>query len=50
MPKIWCYYCGDPSYLIWKCLVRIKVRQLTIEKWKELMEDLNTLKNIENSQ
>ena len=34
----------------WECLSRIKVRQLTIKQWKELMEDLNTLKNVENLQ
>jgi len=29
---------------------RIDIRQSTIEQWKELIEDLNILKNIENLQ
>ena len=32
MPKIRCYHCRDLNYLIWKYLVRINVRQLTVEQ------------------
>lgn len=50
MLKTRCYYCGDLSHLVWKCLVRMNIRQLTVKQQEELMKDLNVLKDVKNLQ
>lgn len=40
-----CYYYRDSNYMVAKCLVWLDIRHLTIKQQKELIEDLNTLKN-----
>jgi len=42
-----CYYCEDPNYIVCKCPVRLDVWQLTAKQWKELIEELHILKNME---
>ena len=49
--KIWqlslkgCHYCGDTNYLVRDFPHYLDIRQLMIEQWKELIEDLLALKD-----
>jgi len=45
-----CYYYRDSNHVTWNCPTRLDVWQLTTKQQKELMKDLNTLKNIEIEQ
>ena len=42
-----CYCYEDLNYIVYEYLVRLDIRQLTIEQWEELIKDLNVLKDIE---
>ena len=46
LPTKGCYYCRDSNHIIKNYPVRLNVQQLTTKQLEELMEDLNTLKDI----
>ena len=41
------YYCEDPNFIVCEYLIRLYVWQLTAKQWKELIEELYILKNME---
>jgi len=45
LPPQGCYRCGDVNHVVRDCPYRMDVRQLTMEQWKELIEDLLALKD-----
>jgi len=45
LPPRGCYRCGDMNHVVWDCPYCMDVRQLTMEQWEELIEDLLALKN-----
>jgi len=42
-----CYCYEDLNYIVYEYLVRLYIKQLTIEQWEELIKDLNVLKDVE---
>ena len=45
LPPWECYWCRDTNHVVWDCPHHIDVCQLTLEQWKELIEDLLALKD-----
>ena len=45
LPLKGCYYCEDTNYLVRDCPHHLDIRQLMIEQWEELIEDLLALKD-----
>ena len=45
LPPRECYRCRDVNYVVRDCSHRLNICQLTMEQWKELIEDLLALKD-----
>jgi len=45
LPPRGCYRCGDANHVVQDCPHCMDVRQLTMEQWEELIEDLLALKD-----
>jgi len=45
-----CYHCKNPNHIVYNCLVRLDIQQLTTKQREKLIENLNILKNIEITQ
>ena len=46
LPLRGCYQCEDANHLVRDCPHHMDVRQLTVEQWEELIEDLLALKDV----